>query len=71
MSTDTREEAGSGEYSPWELIECIEVVVAGELRPAGAPEDTVAAGTHADPVVAGGTAATHRKWVLCCGHGKG
>ena len=71
MSTDTREEAGSGESSPWELIECIEVVVAGELRPAGAPEDTVAAGTHADLVVAGGTAGTHRRWVLCCGHGNG
>ena len=59
---------GSGH--PWELIECIQAV-AGELRPAGAPEDTVAAGTHADPVVAGGTAGTHRRWVLCCGHCKG
>ena len=54
-----------------ELIECIEVGVAGELRPAGAPEDTVAAGTHAYPVMARGTAGTHRRWVLCCCHCKG
>ena len=58
-----------GSVPPWELIECIEAV-AGELRPAGALADTVAAGTHADPVVAGGTAGTHRRWVLCCGHCK-
>ena len=61
--------------SPRELIECIKAVV-GELvdqrlGPAGAPAETVAAGTHADPVAAGGSAGTHRRWVLCCGHGRG
>ena len=64
-----------GSASLRELIECIKAVV-GELLdqrlgPAGAPADTVAAWIHADPVAAGGTAGTHRRWVLCCGRGRG
>ena len=57
-----------GSVPPWELIECIEAVAgcSAQLGP-----QLVAAGTHADPVVARGTAGTHRRWVLCCGHCKG
>ena len=27
--------------------------------------------THCDLMAAGVTAGTHRRWVLCCGHGRG